>query len=264
VRQGGAKKQVWKDLFPELEKLEKDDRNIFSIRTSTTALYIGDEVEAITSAEKRAVLRAAPRKELETLNGIDIGCGGAPTHPSLVGIDLVRETAGSEAWRKEIGQVVPPNSLLSWADDLPFAPESLDYIVSRHNLEHVADPIGALLHYLDIVKPGGGIGIVVPDWHYAWDASVDNNFWGHKWNSDPETVCQVFHACLSDRSTLEHLRSYRKDGFALSFDFVLRKSGTYTPTIVADPDNVPAQKRMSSGAKAVQEGSFVGKIPHQQ
>ena len=35
---------------------------------------------------------------------------------------------------------------------------------SFHNLEHLADPVAAVLHYLDILKPGGGLGVVVPNW----------------------------------------------------------------------------------------------------
>ena len=50
-------------------------------------------------------------------------------------------------------------TILGWADNLPFADESLDFIVSLHNLEHLANPVNAINHYLDLIKPGGGIGI---------------------------------------------------------------------------------------------------------
>lgn len=151
-------------------------------------------------------------------------------------------------------QKTGPNTVLAWADELPFRSNSMDYIISTHNLgavaegrllwgrtvgrqrdgswsqqggersleadsscveavrgliswlptwppmanirvaafphgmppgalsaaEHLNDPVAAVLHYLDIVKPGGGVGIVVPNWEYAWDARGDDNEWGHR------------------------------------------------------------------------------------
>lgn len=40
------------------------------------------------------------------------------------------------------------NTLLAWADSLPFKSDSLDLIISLHNLEHVRDPVQTLLQYL--------------------------------------------------------------------------------------------------------------------
>lgn len=40
------------------------------------------------------------------------------------------------------------NTLLAWADQLPFKNNTLDYIVSLHNMEHLQDPVQAVLHYL--------------------------------------------------------------------------------------------------------------------
>lgn len=46
--------------------------------------------------------------------------------------------------------------------------------------------MGAVLHYLDVLKPGGGLGVVIPHWQYAWRAHLDGNAWGHRWNTAPE------------------------------------------------------------------------------
>ena len=40
------------------------------------------------------------------------------------------------------------NTLLAWADQLPFKSNTLDYIVSLHNMEHLQDPVQAVLHYM--------------------------------------------------------------------------------------------------------------------
>jgi len=44
--------------------------------------------------------------------------------------------------------------------DLPRDP--CDYIFSSHCLEHLVNPIAALEHWKDIVRPGGGLGLYVP------------------------------------------------------------------------------------------------------
>jgi ubiquinone/menaquinone biosynthesis C-methylase UbiE len=50
-------------------------------------------------------------------------------------------------------------------DHLPmFADDELDYVVQRHNLEHYQDFIKAIQEWKRIVKPGGLIGMVVPDY----------------------------------------------------------------------------------------------------
>ncbi len=40
------------------------------------------------------------------------------------------------------------NTVLAWADQLPFKSNSIDYIISLHNLEHLWNPVAAVLHYL--------------------------------------------------------------------------------------------------------------------
>lgn len=134
------------------------------------------------------------------------------------------------------------NTLLAWADQLPFRSNSIDYIVSLQvggrgcrgagqwvwaawwriagdlaahspvpsplppplppthlhpphlqNMEHLHDPVATVLHYMDILKPGGGLGVGLPNWRYAWDARNEITAWGHRWNTAPEVVCYLYH-----------------------------------------------------------------------
>ena len=49
-------------------------------------------------------------------------------------------------------------------DDLRmFRDGELDYVVSRHNLEHYVDVVKTLLEWRRVLKPGGTLAIVVPD-----------------------------------------------------------------------------------------------------
>lgn len=114
--------------------------------------------------------------------------------------------------------------LRGWAGDLPFKTASLDFIVALHVLEHEPDPVATMLHWLDVVKPGGGVGIVVPDWRYTWDARTDRHPWSHRWNPTPDLMRSLHARHWSKVATLEHIDTIP---YKLSFDVVLRKHGLF-------------------------------------
>lgn len=47
--------------------------------------------------------------------------------------------------------------------------ETFDFVVANHVLEHVTDPIGALMEWHRILKPGGLLFISLPDKRYIFD-----------------------------------------------------------------------------------------------
>jgi predicted SAM-dependent methyltransferase len=49
------------------------------------------------------------------------------------------------------------------------APESQDFIVANHFLEHTEDPIGTIATHLSRLKPGGVLFYAVPDKRYTFD-----------------------------------------------------------------------------------------------
>jgi len=55
------------------------------------------------------------------------------------------------------------------AGDLPFKDDSLDYVVSSHVLEHVANPVAALEEWYRVLRPEGIIYVVVPDRRFTWE-----------------------------------------------------------------------------------------------
>lgn len=210
------------EISSQLRNWTRDQRDVLAWRSGNVAIYFVEE--GLREAEDKAVLQAVPPgRELKELNGINIGAGGHPISPYLLPIDLQR---GSGDGRPS-SQTTPPTTLLAWGDRLPFAPNSLDIIVSQHNLEHISEPIKAIHHYLDLLKPGGGLGLVMPDWQYAMDARFDSSPWGHKWNTEPQLLCRLYHRHFASRAELVALQSYKQ--FKLSFDFVLRKHGEHVP-----------------------------------
>jgi SAM-dependent methyltransferase len=208
-----------------LGHLSKAEREAFAFQTKSLVLYLGEEVARCRLAEEEAALAARPiGYPPEDLNGLNVGCGDRLISPNLLPIDIMR----AEPRRVFGGEhhAFLPGALLALPDDLPFRSNSVDYIVSLHALEHVAKPIDIVIHWLDILKPGGGIGIILPHWQYTWDATHDSSIYGHKWNPTPEVVKQMYEQHWSKLAILETMDTLE---FTISFNFVLRKPGNFVP-----------------------------------
>lgn len=241
-------KPVITDNIELLQSFSRKQREYFALKTGTMVLYIGDEVAEVMKAEEEGALRAAPKGYgVDQLVGLNIGCGARLISPYLLPVDIMRTNhygtgAGEHA-------ALTATALLSLSDDLPFKPNSVDYIVALHMLEHVANPVETVNHWLDVIKPGGGIGIVVPDWRYTWDSRKDKGKFSHKWNPTPDFLQQLYRNHWQSKCTLEHIATY---DFRLSFDVVLRKHGTFEPFQLPDPD------KLRSGHELHEAGEFLG------
>jgi SAM-dependent methyltransferase len=230
-----------------LSPLTMRQREEFARRSHTVVVYLGDEVSRMRAAEEQAAMSAAPPShDLSTLIGLNIGAGDRLISPYLLPVDIMRKP--SLAKEQGVHARLTASSLLALSDNLPFKANTIDYIVALHMLEHVEDPAGVIRHWLDIIKPGGGIGLVLPDWRYTWDARKDRAPFGHKWNSTPELLEQMFKLHWRHNSNLELIG---KSGFAGSFHLVLRKHGAFSAFAPPDP------KRMKSGFQRFQEGTFL-------
>lgn len=230
------------EVLKGLSMLEREE---LALRTNTLALYIGDEVAQLQKAEEDATLAAIPNGYgIEELNGINIGCGDRIVSEYLTPIDIMRGQTGASGEHN----VHTKRAILSLPDALPFKENSLDYIIALHMLEHVPNPGDVVKHFLSVLKPGGGIGIVIPDWRYTWDARHDASEFGHKWNCTPSLVKKLYDEHWSGISTLEALDTYPHK---MSFDFVLRKHGEFKPF---DLSTAPQQK---SGKQLNDNGTFL-------
>lgn len=94
--------------------------------------------------------------------GVDVGCGGAKTHPDAIGVDIIPPgDTGTQASQK--GRVSQADVAASGDDLHMFGDGELDYVIARHNLEHYVDPLKTLLEWRRVLRPGGVIGLVLPD-----------------------------------------------------------------------------------------------------
>ncbi|MGK7345659.1 MAG: glycosyltransferase family protein [Candidatus Nitrospinota bacterium M3_3B_026] len=105
---------------------------------------------------------AEPMLPLVEGRGIDVGCGGAKTSPEAIGVDITPPgKSGAETSQR---QMTSQADVQASGDNLyMFADDSLDYVIARHNLEHYADPVRALSEWTRVLKPGGVLGLVLPD-----------------------------------------------------------------------------------------------------
>ena len=52
-----------------------------------------------------------------------------------------------------------------------FGDASVDFVIANHFIEHCEDPIGALIHFMRVTRPGGVVYIAVPDKRHTFDRS---------------------------------------------------------------------------------------------
>lgn len=111
---------------------------------------------------------------------LDVGCGaGAMTIPlvergySVVGLDLC-ENMIKRAEENLAARGLMADFLQASADDLPFAPESVDALVNRNVLSNLVNPEGALRTWCKVLKPGGTLLYFDSAWwHYLYDEELD-------------------------------------------------------------------------------------------
>lgn len=222
-------------------------RERFALKTKSLVLYMPAEAGLIKGLEEQAALQAAPRGyELNALNGINIGCGDRRISEHLTPVDIMREsqitssTGAHHAFLRD--------AILANPEDLPFKPQSLDYIVALHMLEHVANPMEILLYWATLLKPGGGIGLILPNYEYTWNAAGDTSRFGHKWNTNSGIFRRLYEKHLRDQLLLERIDTLEHK---ISFDVVLRKPGTFKHFRISN------ETSQYSGAELARMGSMV-------
>ena len=58
-----------------------------------------------------------------------------------------------------------PVDIVAFADSLPFASNSINYLVNSHVFEHQYNPIKCLLEWHRILKPNAPIASIIPHWN---------------------------------------------------------------------------------------------------
>lgn len=94
--------------------------------------------------------------------GIDVGCGGNKIHPDAIGVDIIPK--GKKGFFGSQQKIISQADIQSSGDNLNmFKDGELDYVVASHNLEHYKDLVKTLIEWKRVLKPGGVLGVILPD-----------------------------------------------------------------------------------------------------
>ncbi len=106
--------------------------------------------------------------------GIEIGALDAPIELADATVRYVDVLTREECLRHypelpHHDRVIEPD-IIAAADDLSVIDDaSQDFILASHLLEHMADPIGTLVGFRRVLKPGGLLFLVLPDKRHTFD-----------------------------------------------------------------------------------------------
>lgn len=170
----------------------KLDANAQAIRLPWPLEPIGDDFDLVVRAPASsggaafvAVHYPLDRKPLLALckgRGVELGPGPRPqVFPSDdVDVSYVEQTHPDDWGRLYGGSAevsFDPNLasrfVVGNADAIPAEPGSLDFIFSSHVFEHLANPLGHLELWSRLLKPGGRVAMIVPDYIGSKDFLMD-------------------------------------------------------------------------------------------
>lgn len=108
---------------------------------------------------------------LDGLNGIEIG--GAAHNPfglKTLNVDFTDDltTEYKQSEIKDCGHCMKVD-VVAPGDQLPFADNSLDFVISSHVIEHFYDPVKTMQEWLRVVKPGGYVYVIAPHKERTFD-----------------------------------------------------------------------------------------------
>lgn len=122
----------------------------------------------------------------ERQTGLDIGCGHNKTVPAALGVDRVaRGIVGASGGRKFDRA---ETDLVADASSLPLEEGSQEYVIARHVLEHLVDPVLALKEWHRVLEPGGVLAIACPDEDACSSIMLD---WEHKHAFTPTSLTNL-------------------------------------------------------------------------
>lgn len=114
--------------------------------------------------------------DLASASGLEIGALNAPLVKRSEGRVRYVDYAVTEVVRANRNDPnIDPDSIVEvdivWGERplVEAAGEKVDYVVASHVIEHVPDLIGWLGELADVLKPGGTLGLIVPDKRFTFD-----------------------------------------------------------------------------------------------
>lgn len=146
--------------------------------------------------------------------GIEIGALQNPVHARHLKVryvDRLPIEALLEQYPELRGQRIVAPDILDDAEDLKaVSPDSQDFVIANHVIEHMANPIKAMLSWSRVLRVGGRLFLAVPDKRFTFDrerpyTDLDHLFedyehpsrerdYAHFQEFAREVSCRTFHA----------------------------------------------------------------------
>src|SRR3954464_2013884 len=153
------------------------------IRRLSATLQSQGLIGTVATIAKRPVRSTAVFRE-QVLGGKGLEIGGArpffrtflPIYECIASLDNC-VFASDTVWEGRVTETFvyypakPPgrNYIIDGVDLGRFPDDSYDFVLSCHNLEHIANPVKALKDWIRVTKPGGSIILVLPDRRRTFD-----------------------------------------------------------------------------------------------
>ncbi|HMG28077.1 MAG TPA: class I SAM-dependent methyltransferase [Acidimicrobiia bacterium] len=107
-------------------------------------------------------------------DGIEIGALNLPLgvhrRARVRYVDRLTVLEQRQQYPEMAGAELPPVDVIGSAENLsPFGDSSLDFVIANHLLEHLEDPIAALLEFERVLRPGGVVYLGLPDQRGTFD-----------------------------------------------------------------------------------------------
>jgi SAM-dependent methyltransferase len=157
--------------------------SIFHIRRLSASLQSQGLLGTLATIAKRPMrCTAIFRQQVIGRKGLEIG-GPSPLFRTFLPIyECIASLdncvfSNNTIWEGEVSETFAyhpsrphgRNYITDGSDLSQFPNAAYDFVLSCHNLEHIANPIKALKEWIRVTKPGGVIILVLPDRHRTFD-----------------------------------------------------------------------------------------------
>lgn len=140
----------------------------------------------IKDEEKLALEELEPHLDGKVL---DLGCGGKKVDPRVIGVDIRPKGVLGVGYNS----IIPSGGEVACdvVELKPFSDKSVDAILAKHLFEHLINPVKALKEWGRVLKDGGRLVIIVPDWRFCEAISCDPS---HTAAYTPESLSSLIEA----------------------------------------------------------------------
>jgi SAM-dependent methyltransferase len=128
--------------------------------------WLGQKLEAEVQSARRAIAHSFVRGR-----GLEVGAASRPFPLPAGASCFYGDVNDREILRTRCEGELVAAGVLDGQTLKGVADASLDFVIAAHVIEHLENPLGALRHWLRVLRPGGKAIVVVPDMRHTFDRS---------------------------------------------------------------------------------------------